>query len=380
MDSNDTNSNTNTDRKWLFLLFLFLVLIYPTYFSSNASSGNNFLKGDCYYYRAVIDSLLEDGDLLMANNLKYDLLNGELALGTNGLVPKHPILMPIISIPFFYIFGNTGLLLFNAINCLLLHMFIFKINRLFFDQVISLVTSVIYASATLFLDYSYNYSPDILSTLLVVSGLHYVLINRGYLGAFLLGLSVFAKLTNAPLVAIIMMYNIFSTIHNHNVAFKKTTNLLISVLTFILGILPLPCINYVLFDSPFVTGYQRTAVAGTSQDEIVLSNHTDKFNQTLFTNSIRLLFDRHKGIISTNLIVLFAFIGGITMRKKDFDKRIILIAVVCLIQFIMFAKYDEWHTSHFSNRFLMTSIALSSIFTSKYLRDILSELKLHPNS
>ncbi|OGR13256.1 MAG: hypothetical protein A2097_12110 [Desulfobacula sp. GWF2_41_7] len=91
-----------------------------------------------------------------------------------------------------------------------------------------------------------------------------------------------------------------------------------------------------------------------------------------------MLFDRHQGAIPTNLIVLLAFIGGISMRRKDIDKRIILIAAICLIQFIMFAKYDEWHTSHFSNRFLMTTIALSSIFTSRYLSNLFAELKLDP--
>ena len=378
MDSKDNNSNTGTDKKWIFLLFLFLILIYPTYFSSNSSSGNTFIKGDCFYYRAVIDSLLQDRDLLMANNIQHDLLNGQLALGTNGLVPKHPILMPLISIPFYFLFGDTGLLLFNAINCVLLHTFIFKINRLFFDQLISLITSVIYASATLFLDYSYNYSPDIFSTLLVISGLYYVLINRFYLGAFLLGLSVFAKLTNFPLVAAILLYSIFVIMSNHKVMFKKSITISITMMTFIFGILPLAYTNHFLFGSPFITGYQRTAIAGPTQDEIVTSNHVSKFNQPLFINSIRMLFDRHQGAIPTNLIVLLAFIGGISMRRKDIDKRIILIAAICLIQFIMFAKYDEWHTSHFSNRFLMTTIALSSIFTSRYLSNLFAELKLDP--
>jgi hypothetical protein len=151
----------------------------------------------------------------------------------------------------------------------------------------------------------------------------------------------------------------------------------IASLLFSLGIFPLAYTNYVLFDSPFVTGYQRTAVVGKTQDEILLNDHTNKFNQKISKNSIRLLFDQHKGIIPTNIVILLAIIGSITTKKKDIDKRIILIIAICLIQFIIFAKYDEWHTSHFSNRFLMTSIALTSIFTSRYLRNLLLDLKLY---
>lgn len=380
MEHVDNTSNDGTDKKWIFLLLLLLVFIYPTYFSSNASSGINYIKGDCYYYRAIIDSILQDSDLLMENNIKSDLLNGQLALGANGLVPKHPILMPILSIPFYYFFSDTGLLLYNAITCLLLHTFIFKINRLFSNQLISFITSAIYASATLFLDYSYNYSSDILSTLLVVSGLYYILISRCYLGAFILGISIFAKITNTPLVAVIMIYSIFTTFGHNNITSRKVTNISITVMMLIFGILPMAYTNYVLFNSPFVTGYQRTAIAGTSQDEIVTDNHTNKFNQPFAINSVRLLFDQHKGIIPTNLIILLAIIGGISIKRNDIDRRIVLITTLCLIQFIIFAKYDEWDTSHFSNRFLMTSIALSSIFTSRYLKNLLSELKLYPNN
>src|SRR6187399_452762 len=98
------------ESAWIALLLLFLCCVYPPAVISEQASQQSFLKGDCVYYRAIIVSLLQDHDLQMANNAPR-LDKGQLALGRDGLVPKHPILMPIVSIPFYVLFGDFGLLL-----------------------------------------------------------------------------------------------------------------------------------------------------------------------------------------------------------------------------------------------------------------------------
>src|SRR5262245_22470029 len=89
-----------SERSGTVIILLYLCFIYPPFILSNQVSKADFIKGDCYYYRAVIISLLEDRDLLLANNVENPL-NGQLALGKEGLVPKHPIIMSLISIPFY---------------------------------------------------------------------------------------------------------------------------------------------------------------------------------------------------------------------------------------------------------------------------------------
>jgi hypothetical protein len=89
---------------------------------------------------------------------------------------------------------------------MILIVLIFNLNCLFFSRPIALITTVLYATGTLFLDYTYNYSPDVFSTVLLLSGLYLVLRARFYAGAFLLGLSVFAKIPNAPLAGVILLY------------------------------------------------------------------------------------------------------------------------------------------------------------------------------
>jgi len=66
------------------MLVFYLCLIYPPLILSYTAANLSFLKADCYYYRAVVVSLLEDGDLLLTNNISDDPLNGQLALGQEG--------------------------------------------------------------------------------------------------------------------------------------------------------------------------------------------------------------------------------------------------------------------------------------------------------
>src|SRR5947209_19551839 len=63
----------------------------------------DFLTGDCPYYAAAAESLLRDGDLDLRNQLEGDLRqhHGFFAASPQGrVVPKHSVLMPLLSLPF----------------------------------------------------------------------------------------------------------------------------------------------------------------------------------------------------------------------------------------------------------------------------------------
>lgn len=361
-------------RRWTFIILLYLCLIYLPFIISRSYSAESFIQGDCYYYRAVIVSLLEDGDLLMVNNISSaDPLNGQLALGNEVFVPKHPILMPLVSMPFYLLFGDPGLLLFNIFDCMILVLLIFKLNCLFYNHLIAFITTILYATGTLFLDYTYNYSPDVFSTVLLLSGLLLILHGRYYVGAVPLGLSIFAKIPNAPLAGVILLYAGLIVLKGKPAKGSvkkhfqgKVTVAITTALIFMVALVPLAYTNYLLFGSPFVTGYQRTAVA-SADGQGMLVDHTSKFNQPLIQGFYRSLFNPRNGVIPTNPVLIMAFLGVFSIRRIRSHDKIYLILLICLIQFILFAKYDEWYTSHFSNRFMMTFIALSSVFNSNFL-------------
>jgi hypothetical protein len=363
-----------SDRACVAILILYLCLIYPPWVRSNLVAQIDYIKGDAHYYQAAIISLLQDGDLLLANQVPVDLLNGQLALGREGLVPKHPMLLSLVSLPFYQAFGSRGLLIFNIMNSVILVLLIFQLNRQFFDSLISLITTTLYATATLFYNYVYNYSPDVLSTVLVLAGLNSVLRGRYYWGAVNLGFAVFAKLPNLPLAGIILIYAgamilrgddshlaVSSNLH------KRLTRLAALAILFFVSLLPFGLLNQRLFGSPVVTGYQRTAVRGTAGEPVV-SDHVDKFNQPFLSGSFRLLFDPDSGVVTTNPILLLAFLGFLRMNRSVHPGPLSLVLAVCVVQFLTFAKYDDWQSSEFSNRFLMTFVAGSSVFTSGYLQ------------
>ena len=361
------------ERSWIFILLIYLCFIYLPFIIARSNSAESFLKGDDYYYRAVIISLVEDRDLRMENNVPTDPLNGELAVGQEGFVPKHPILMPLVSMPLYIIGGTPGLLVFNIFDCMILIVLIFKLNRLFHNHLVAFITTVLYATGTLLFEYVYGYSSDVFSTVLLLGSLYLVLRNRFYLGAALLGLSIFAKLPNAPLAGVILLYagfKIFRDERLEGIIGENIRHKLMVVTTttaiFLFALLPFAYTNYYLFGSPFVTGYQRTAEAG-ADGQIILVNHTDKFNQPLFTGIYRSLFDPRNGVLPTNPVFILALLGVFWVNKMRPRDQAYLILLICLTQFLLFARYDEWYMSEFSNRFLITFIALSSIFAANFL-------------
>jgi hypothetical protein len=370
----------DSDRTWIAIIVFYLCLIYPPWILSNLVAKIDFIKGDCYYYRAIIISLLQDGDLALANNIDVDPFNGQLALGIQGLVPKHPILMPLVSIPFYQAFGDRGLLMFNIIDCVILVLLIFKLNQVFFDNFVSVITALLYATGTLFFNYTYNYSPDVFATVLVLAGLNFVLRKRFYFGAVFLGLSVFAKLPNAILAGIILLYAGWTIMRDSGAAAngrsfsRHWSKLFGTAALFIIALAPLGFVNHSLFGSPWITGYQRTAEAGAKAGEIVVSDHTNKFNQPLFFGAWRLLFDPRSGLVPTNPILLLAILGLLHLNRQADKHAVYLIITICAAQFFTFAKYDDWQTSEFSNRFLMTFVAGSSVLTSAYLQTLTGRL------
>ncbi|HYF66471.1 MAG TPA: hypothetical protein VD886_26820 [Herpetosiphonaceae bacterium] len=347
------------------MILAYLVALYLPLVISRMAVDAIYLKGDCVYYRAVIVSILEDGDMLLENNVDNPL-NGQLALGKDGLAPKHPILMSLVSLPFYALFGDGGLLLFNLVNCMILAVLIFRINLLFHSRFIALITTLLYATTTLFYDYAYNYSPDIFSTVLFLGGLYLVLRERFYAGLAVLGVSLFAKLPNAPLVALVGLYVLLRIWRPEPGAAgpaRPLARTLLAGAVFLAALTPLALANYTLFGSPFTTGYQVTAVAGATPGQAVAVNHTVKFNQPLVAGIANVLLHPFYGVLPSNLAVVLAFFGLAGIRSHARRVELYLIAALCLAQLLFFAKYDEWFTSHFSNRFMMNFVALSAVFS-----------------
>lgn len=351
----------------LLLLVAVLLAAYIPSIAAREARNEHFLKGDCFYYRAVVISLLEDGDLVMNDDIgSVPPLNGQLALGAGGdverLVPKHPVLMPVASIPFYALFGTRGLLYFNVLMVVSLVAVIFLLNRLFFGLGTSLGVSAAFGIGSLFHEYIFNYSPDIFSTLLFMGGLLLALTGRYAAAGLVLGLSVFAKLPNVLLVGVVGLYLLHRALRPGPELAMSTRERLEPVLRFggalAVGLLPMAWVNTQLFGAPYVTGYQRAIYADG------LLDHVAQFNQPFLGGLWRLLSDVSNGLFPTNPVLFIACLGIPFALRHPATQPMRLLGLLCLTQLAFFAKYDDWAVSHYSNRFLMTTVAIMSVFAS----------------
>ena len=311
-----------------------------------------FMIGDCPYYASVAISLWEDGDLDLGNQLRGGLAvhQEQVAVAADGaLVPKHPILMPVASVPFYALFGVRGFLIFNLVVLMILGLVSWETGRLYAGPGPAAAATLLVLGASFLREYVYNYSPDLFSTLLMLGGILLILKHRPQWGGALLGVSVLAKLTNLFVAAVVVVFLLFRPPR------KEAAK---AALAMVPGILAWMLVNLALFGSPTVTGYDRTlilhdGVAGTF-------SHREFFNAPLLQGMIGILLAPRVGLLATSPLLLLAVPGFVTfLRKHPWDAALFL--GIAEFLFLFFSTYSRWSTSHYGNRFLMLPVVLTTV-------------------
>src|SRR5262245_34413109 len=322
-----------------------------------------FMIGDCPYYASAAISLWEDGDLDLGNQLRGGPAahQEQVAVAADGaLVPKHPILMPVVSVPFYALFGVRGFLLFNVAVLMILGAVAWETGRLYGGPGMAAAATLIVFCGSFLREYVYNYSPDLFSTLLLLAGILLILKRRPLAGGAFLGISVLAKQTNLFVAAIVGVFLLFRSPR------KEAAR---AALAMAPGIAAWMLVNLALFGDPTVTGYDRTlilrnGVAGTF-------SHREFFDAPLLQGMIGQLVAPRVGLLATSPLLLLAVPGLVGfLRKHPWD------ATLCLgiseFLFLLFSTYSRWSTSHYGNRFLMLPVVLATVpiaFTLTALRE-----------
>jgi hypothetical protein len=242
-----------------------LLLVYARFDYVWGRKGHDHIWGDGYLYRAIVRSLAEDRDLVLNDDIpKSDLLGGggQLALGPDErldrLVPKHAILMPLCSIPFYLAFGNEGVLYFEWACLIGLALILYGIARRYTDAGIATSVGLLWGATTLFLDLSQDYSIDVFGSLLLLGGTWLALQRRYEAAAVVLGLSIAGRLPNLPLVGVVSLWVaaellIFGPGPRRRAAARAAAYGVLLALSLV----PFLASNQALYGSPFTTGYQR---------------------------------------------------------------------------------------------------------------------------
>ena len=332
--------------------------------------SGDFLIGDCPYYASAAVSLRVDGDLDISNQLRGGLPvhQRQVALGRDGAwYPKHPVLMPILSVPFYALFGVAGFLAFNVLVLAGLAVVIWALCRRHVSGGIAAVSALVVLGGSFLRAYVYNYSPDLLSTLLVLGGLLMILRERPLAAGALLGLSVMAKLTNIFLIPLVAGFLLARPTR------RDTLRLAAGALPF-LAILAL--LNTFMFGSPALSGYDRTLVL--EDGAVATVSHRGFFDLPPLEGIRGQLFSPGTGVIPTSPVLLLALPGLVLLiRRRPWEGLLVL--CVCEFIFLLFSTYRWWGTSHYGNRFLMIPVALAGVPLSLTLERILQVLGRRPD-
>jgi len=308
-----------------------------------------FLVGDGPYYAATAVSILHDHDLDLRNQLRGGLVvhGAQIALGADGAwYPKHPILMPLVALPFLAVLGMDGLLVFNlaVLGSLAAAMALFA--RRHAPAAAAAAAVALLLVGTFLRGYVYNLSPDLFATLLFLLGA--LALGAGRIGraGLLFGAAVAAKF----LLVVLLPWVALATCARHGAR---------CALRLALGVSPafalLLALNASLFGSPWVTSYDRGVSVHAEGEQII--THRAQFDGAVLAGLEGQLFDRTHGLLPTAPAILLALPGLALLWRRDRGEAIVTIGIVLTLLFIL-APYRGWSASHYGNRFLMPALAL----------------------
>ena len=321
-----------------------------------------FLNGDCTWYRATIVSLLSDGDLDQRNNLVLvetkagvvPILSPEndVALGANGAwYPKHPILLSVLALPFYFVAGDIGLLAFNLVQLTALLIVAWYLLRRVTSDAVALAATWWLAFATHLLSAAYNFSPDVLSTLLVVAGYLALVSRKAAIAGALFGLACCSRWSNVVLLPVVGIFVLHGFTRRQWLAFG------LPLAAFLLA---LGGLNTFMFGSPFITPYDRVIGSFQNGVPVLEVSHRAMFNMPFVPGLFQQLVHPSNGLITSGPHILFAPFGLALLWRRS-RAETLLLGGICVVLIAFFAPYSDWRASTIGHRFLMTVVVLSAL-------------------
>jgi hypothetical protein len=320
-----------------------------------------------------VRSLLDDGDLDLRNNLGPSgaRLQGSAAMGRNGeWYPKHPILLPLLSLPFAALAGDLGLLAFNVVQVSALVLLLWCAVRRHTPTTATWIVTLWFAFGTLLRPFTYNYSPDVLSTLLVVSAYLAVAGRRPMAMGFLAGLAICAKLPNAIVVAPLFAWAA--------VTFPRY-DILRAALTFTIPLLALGWLHASWFGSPLVTPYDRVIEDPRVSLTAIEASHRTFFDVPFWRGLWTQLTHRQLGLLVSAPAVVLALPGLVLLWRRTRIETLVLTAVI-IAQITFYARYRLWDQTTHGHRFLLTAIVLAAVPAGAALARLLGERSDHEDA
>jgi hypothetical protein len=310
-----------------------------------------YYEGDCPYYISTTLSLRHDHDIDLRNQLRGGLsIHGrQIALGRDGQwYPKHPLLMPVLALPFYALFGMPGFALFGLMVLGGLATTLYGLARVFAPPLPSAAGALLMIAGTFLRRYDYNITPDLLAALVAALGLLLLLRGRDAASGCVLGLAILAKPTNLFLPPFAWLYALVC---------RGRRGLVRSVAASAGPIGILLILNLALFGSPFVSSYDRNVLVRDGVFAVV--SHKSQFDQGPLQGLWGEVFDRDHGLIPTSPALWLALPGFALMLQRH-RREAALALLLGEFHLLLFATYRYWATTRYGNRFLILLLVLAA--------------------
>lgn len=333
--------------RWNLLVWLGLCAIFAT-LTLEQYEANTFLHGDGNFYATMNRSLLEGTldqrrfqpmswyEKPMGWNRDLDAAWSNISLGSDGTYyPKHPILLPILSTPLFWLFGMNGLLLFNVLAMITALWFAFAIASRFAAAPIAAVTTMVLALSPVFTKQAYAYSNDVMYAALVVGAVHQWLVARFGSSGLLFGMAIFAKVSNGVFALPLGLSLLLQRRWRPALTMAAGAALPISI-----NLLA----NWRMFGHPLTTAYNRILL--TREGQPALYNITEKFHRPFWDGVQSIWSDSDQGL-SKQCANVFAGIAGIPFLLRV-APALALMLLASMLGFIwIYARFDYTYARFF---------------------------------
>lgn len=344
---------------------LFVLLALSAVFAQGVIAQyqpNLYLHGDGAFYattnRALLDGKLDQHGHQPASwyeqqlgwNHELDAGWSNVSLGIRGeFYPKHPLPLPILATPFFFLMGYDGLLAFNLLASVLCLWLAWRIAARYTDPRLAAFVAVFAATVPLFARGAYAYSNDVLYGALIVGAFErYLAAGFGWSG-LLFGIAIWCKPTN---VVLALPLGAWLVARKQWKAALWMAGMALIPLGIWLGL------NTWMFGGPFATSYNRILVRSGGQS--VLLDITDKFSRPLGAGARSILFDEGQGLLPMAAVLLVGLVGLIPLAPRA---PLLVATIVLTIPAFVFlhARYDYTYARFFTPWAALLVVPLSRL-------------------
>lgn len=308
---------------------------------------NSWLFADGAFYFATVQALADHGrleqrdlqpqswyvqDLGWNRSLTDDWSN--VALGADGgWYPKHPVLLPLLAVPLYVVYGVPGTLAANVLLNLAFVLLVFLLGRRVAHPGAAALVAVAVAAMPFVVDESYSFSNDVLGAVLVLGALELAAGGRFGRAGILAGLSIWSRLTNGAFLPALVVVAV--SVGGWRAVARASAFALVPLGLF-------GALNSWLFGAPWTTSYHRVLVREAGA--LTTAAHTRLFNVP-FGEGLRRIVLAPDGAFRTFPLLGPGLAGllAVAVRRRALALAVLLF---CVLPMLVFAKYD-WYRPHF---------------------------------